>query len=172
MTYTRYILQRIGKAFGINPKGQRNSDIISEKHLLRQGEVELGKLTWREVGKIDALAESYQHLCRLAEHHEQLSKNLKEGREQLKSLSKAEDKTSPELNKTNKEVASLLSERSALEKEMTEHHRLVGKYIMRHADQLAACRKAASCQRHLLDVLRALGRSIDLNRRLNGTRAR
>ena len=167
MTYPRYILHRIGKVFGINLKVLRSQHINNEKHLLRQGEAELGSLIWQEVDAIGELRHAHRSLCELDGNYRKISKQLLTSREQLVGMDRLDDR----IQGLNKEVARLISERSHLEKQMSEFHREIGKHILLHAAQDSDCRKAASCQRRLVEVLNALRRSIELNRRLNGTRS-
>ena len=65
MTYPRYILRRIGKAFGIHFKSGLNGAISDEQVLLGQAEAQLGRLIWKETESIDALNHTFWNLRKL-----------------------------------------------------------------------------------------------------------
>jgi len=69
----------------------------------------------------------------------------------------------------NKEMSVLRAESSVLDTQMRQLYAEIGRFISRHAAQNPACAKAAASHKGLVDVMRALRRSIALNHRLAGT---
>lgn len=69
----------------------------------------------------------------------------------------------------NKQMSILRAESAVLETQMRQLYAEIGRYISRHASQNPACAAAVSSHRGLVDVMRALRRSIALNHRLAGT---
>ncbi len=69
----------------------------------------------------------------------------------------------------NKEVSILRSESGLLETQMRQLYAEIGRYVSRHAATHPKCAAAASSHRGLIEVMRALRRSIALNHRLAGT---
>jgi len=66
----------------------------------------------------------------------------------------------------NKEMSVLRAESGLLKTRMRQLYAEIGRYISRHAGQDAACSAAAASHQGLVDVMRALRRSIALNHRL------
>ncbi|MCX8497353.1 MAG: hypothetical protein ORN51_14320 [Akkermansiaceae bacterium] len=69
----------------------------------------------------------------------------------------------------NREVSSLRAEIGVLETQMRQLYAEIGRYVSRNATHVPACNKAAVPHRSLVDIMRALRRSIALNHRLAGT---
>lgn len=69
----------------------------------------------------------------------------------------------------NKEMSILRAESGVLDTQMRQLYAEIGRFVSRHSAQHAECAKAVSGQRGLVDVMRALRRSIALNHRLAGT---
>jgi chromosome segregation ATPase len=69
----------------------------------------------------------------------------------------------------NKEMSTLRAESALLDTQMRQLYAEIGRFVSRHAANHAACAAAASSHRGLIDVMRALRRSIALNHRLAGT---
>jgi chromosome segregation ATPase len=69
----------------------------------------------------------------------------------------------------NKEMSLLRAESAVLDTQMRQLYAEIGRFVSRHAAQHPACAKAAESQKGLVDVMRALRRSIALNHRLAGT---
>lgn len=69
----------------------------------------------------------------------------------------------------NKEISILRAESGVLDTQMRQLYAEIGRFISRHAAQDPACAKVASSHQGLVDVMRALRRSIALNHRLAGT---
>jgi chromosome segregation ATPase len=68
----------------------------------------------------------------------------------------------------NKEISVLRAENGLLETRMRQLYAEIGRYVSRHSHQDPACGAAASSHRGLVDVMRALRRSVALNHRLAG----
>jgi chromosome segregation ATPase len=69
----------------------------------------------------------------------------------------------------NKEMSILRAESALLDTQMRQLYAEIGRFVSRHAAQHAPCAEAASPHQGLVDVMRALRRSIALNHRLAGT---
>ncbi|MEO5914008.1 MAG: hypothetical protein ABIS50_07220 [Luteolibacter sp.] len=69
----------------------------------------------------------------------------------------------------NKEMSILRAESALLDTQMRQLYAEIGRFVSRHALHHPACAAAASSHRGLIDVMRALRRSIALNHRLAGT---
>jgi chromosome segregation ATPase len=69
----------------------------------------------------------------------------------------------------NKEMSILRAESGLLDTQMRQLYAEIGRFVSRHAAHHPACAAAASSHRGLVDVMRALRRSIALNHRLAGT---
>jgi len=68
----------------------------------------------------------------------------------------------------NKEISGLRAETGVLDTRMRQLYGEIGRYVSRNANHDPACAAAASTHRGLVDVMRALRRSIALNHRLAG----
>ena len=69
----------------------------------------------------------------------------------------------------NKEMSILRAESALLDTQMRQLYAEIGRFVSRHAANHPACAAAAASHRGLIDVMRALRRSIALNHRLAGT---
>ena len=69
----------------------------------------------------------------------------------------------------NKEISILRAESGVLDTQMRQLFAEIGRFVSRHAHQDPACAKAIPSHQGLVDVMRALRRSIALNHRLAGT---
>lgn len=69
----------------------------------------------------------------------------------------------------NKEISILRAESGLLDTRMRQLFGEIGRYVSRHAKNDPACHAAAKKHHSLVDVMRALRRSIALNHRLAGT---
>lgn len=69
----------------------------------------------------------------------------------------------------NKEMSMLRAESALLDTRMRQLFAEIGRFVSRHAGQHPACSKAVSANQGLVDVMRALRRSIALNHQLAGT---
>ncbi len=68
----------------------------------------------------------------------------------------------------NKELSILRAESGLLDTRMRQLYAEIGRYVSRHASQDPACAAAAASHQGLVDVMRALRRSVALNHRLAG----
>ena len=73
------------------------------------------------------------------------------------------------ISEGNKEISILRAESGVLDTRMRQLYAEIGRYISRHANQDLACAAAAASHSGLVDVMRALRRSIALNHLLAGT---
>ena len=69
----------------------------------------------------------------------------------------------------NKEISILRAESAVIDTRMRQLYAEIGRYISRHANQDAGCAAASATHSGLVDVMRAMRRSIALNHRLAGT---
>jgi chromosome segregation ATPase len=69
----------------------------------------------------------------------------------------------------NKEISILRAESGVLDTQMRQLYAEIGRFISRHAAQDPACAEVVASHQGLVDVMRALRRSIALNHRLAGT---
>lgn len=70
---------------------------------------------------------------------------------------------------SNKEVSTLRAESALLDTQMRQLYAEIGRFVSRHSHQHSASKAISSSHRGLVDVMRALRRSIALNHRLAGT---
>lgn len=73
------------------------------------------------------------------------------------------------ISEGNKEISILRAESALLDTQMRQLYAEIGRFVSRNTLQHPACAAAASSHRGLVDVMRALRRSIALNHRLAGT---
>ncbi len=69
----------------------------------------------------------------------------------------------------NREISLLRAENSLLETQMRQLYAEIGRYVSRNANSDPACAAAAASHQGLVDVMRAIRRSIALNHRLAGS---
>jgi len=69
----------------------------------------------------------------------------------------------------NREISLLRAENGVLDTQMRQLYAEIGRYVSRNANTNPACAAAAASHQGLVDVMRALRRSIALNHRLAGT---
>jgi len=136
-------------------------------------EEELDKVRGRLEQLKDRFTELKNERDALTERIQQGDRQLDEINAKLATLSEQNREAAAEafkvINAVNKEVWQLRAESGLLETRMHQLHAEIGRYVSRHAFHDAACRKAAASQRGLVEVMRALRRSIALNHRLAGT---
>ncbi len=70
---------------------------------------------------------------------------------------------------SNKQLSELRAGSELLDTKMRQLYAEIGRYVSRHAKTNAACATAAASHQGLVEVMRALRRSIALNHRLAGT---
>lgn len=69
----------------------------------------------------------------------------------------------------NKEISILRAESGVIDTRMRQLYAEIGRYVSRNANQDPACATASASHHGLVDVMRAMRRSIALNHRLAGT---
>jgi chromosome segregation ATPase len=111
MTPTRYLLARIGQAFGYVRRAQRMADAASEMHLLREAEAYLGEAVWDKVENIEALSVEYWNLRKLIKEHDGVQAKLVACQERL---DRAHEERAALLNSTPETSEDLLDRRAAL----------------------------------------------------------
>ena len=72
------------------------------------------------------------------------------------------------IGEANREVSTLRAELSVLDTRMRQLYSEIGRYVSRKAFSDANCAKTAKPHHGLVDVMRALRRSVALNHRLSG----
>jgi len=73
------------------------------------------------------------------------------------------------ISEGNKEISTLRAESGLLETQMRQLYAEIGRYVSRNTHHDPACAAAAASHLGLIDIMRALRRSIALNHRLAGT---
>jgi chromosome segregation ATPase len=73
------------------------------------------------------------------------------------------------IGERNKEISILRAEGAVLDTQMRQLYAEIGRFVSRHTHQHPGCRAAVESHRGLVEVMRALRRSIALNHRLAGT---
>lgn len=73
------------------------------------------------------------------------------------------------IGERNKEISILRAESAVLDTQMRQLYAEIGRFVSRNTHQHPGCRAAVESQRGLVEVMRALRRSIALNHRLAGT---
>jgi hypothetical protein len=69
----------------------------------------------------------------------------------------------------NKEISVLRAESGVIDTRMRQLYAEIGRFVSRNSNQDPACAAAAASHHGMIDVMRALRRSIALNHRLAGT---
>jgi DNA repair exonuclease SbcCD ATPase subunit len=116
---------------------------------LKEKRLEIGKLIEAGDAKIDAVDQKL----------DQLKKDRRsDAAESFQAISEG-----------NREVSSLRAEIGVLDTQMRQLYAEIGRYVSRNATHVPACSKVAVPHRSLVDIMRALRRSIALNHRLAGT---
>lgn len=65
MTRTKYLIARIGLAFGIQRRNLRMTDAATETHLLRDAELHLGLMLWEKCENLEAVSVEYWNIRKL-----------------------------------------------------------------------------------------------------------
>ena len=116
---------------------------------LKEKRLEIGKLIEAGDAKIDAVDQKL----------DQLKKDRRsDAAESFQAISEG-----------NREVSSLRAEIGVLDTQMRQLYAEIGRYVSHNATHVPACSKVAVPHRSLVDIMRALRRSIALNHRLAGT---
>jgi chromosome segregation ATPase len=96
---------------------------------------------------------------------DEVEEKLKEMRQQRRLLASEAFQV---IGEGNKEISVLRAESALIDTQMRQLYAEIGRYVSRNAAQNAACAAAASSHQNLVDVMRALRRSISFNHRLAG----
>jgi chromosome segregation ATPase len=96
---------------------------------------------------------------------DQIDQQLKEERQKRRVEAADSFQT---IGESNKEISAIQSETSAFTSQMHQLYIGIGRHVSRNTDRDPACARAARDHRGLVDVMRALRRSIALNHRLSG----
>lgn len=139
--------------------GGRDEDIASVKSRLNELKQEFVRLKEERIrigAEIDAGDAQLDELERILEQHR---------RERRESASA----TFQTIGEINKDLAVLRAEDGLLDTRMRQLYAEIGRYVSRRAHQDPLCTDAIRDHRALVDVMRALRRSIALNHKLAGT---
>lgn len=128
----------------------------------------------------ERLAELKVTFAELKEVRAKIAKEIEEGDAKLdvvdaKLLEKKQErrvhasKAFQVIGDGNKQMSVLRAEDALLDTQMRQLYAEIGRFLSRHASHHAACAAATESHRGLVDVMRALRRSIALNHRLAGT---
>lgn len=137
------------KAAGIEAVTARLAELKTRFEELKQERAQLA----RDIEQGDA---------RIDEVDDQLAQ-LRQNRREEASASFAA------IGEGNKEISTLRVECSLLDTQMRQLYAEIGRYVSRHHSRSSACQSAAEPCRGLVEVMRALRRSIAYNHRLAGT---
>lgn len=118
-------------------------------NVLKQQRVEVGELIEQGDAKLDLVDEK-----------------LREQRQQRRVQASEAFQV---IGEGNKEISILRAESGVLDTQMRQLYAEIGRYVSRHANHDPACAAAAASHQGLVDVMRALRRSIALNHKLAGT---
>jgi chromosome segregation ATPase len=95
-----------------------------------------------------------------------LDVELKESRQQRRMLA---SEAFQAIGDGNKEISTLRAETALIDTKMRHLYAEIGRYVSRNSNRDPDCAKAADSMHGLVDVMRAMRRSIALNHRLAGT---
>lgn len=116
---------------------------------LKQERIRIGHLIEEGDAKVDAVDEK-----------------IREGKQQLRIQATEAFEV---IGEGNKELSALRAESGLLETQMRQLYGEIGRYVSRNTKRDPACAAAAAAHQGLVDVMRALRRSVALNHRLAGT---
>ncbi len=97
---------------------------------------------------------------------DQVDEKIKEKRQERRILASAAFQV---IGEGNKEISLLRAESGVIDTQMRQLYAEIGRYVSRNTRRDPACAAAAAAHHGLVDVMRALRRSIALNHRLAGT---
>jgi hypothetical protein len=97
-----------------------------------------------------------------------VDEQLKEMRNQRRLLASEAFQT---IGEGNKEISGLRAESALIDTQMRQLYAEIGRYVSRNVHQNSACAAAASSHQNLVEVMRALRRSVAYNHRLAGNNA-
>lgn len=111
MTPPRYLLWRLGQAFGISLTGRHASHAANETHLLREAEEVLGRLCWEYCEGIEELSVEYWNLRKLTKRHAELASQLENA---SNTLQQSQDQRANLLEQVVDSTKDLVEERRSL----------------------------------------------------------
>lgn len=111
MTSSRYLIARLAQSFGYFRKNQRMADAVSEMHLLREAEAQLGIAIWQKVEDVEELSVEYWNLRKFIKEKEQIHKKVEECQIEL---DKAHEERASVLNNTPEIHQELIDQRILL----------------------------------------------------------
>jgi len=117
MTPTRYFIARIAQSFGYLRRSHRLGDAVSEMHLLREAEAQLGAAIWENVEGIEALSVEYWNLRKLIKERDLIRVQLTACQEKL---DQAHEKRTLLLNSTPDNQQEWFDQRTALLTELEQ----------------------------------------------------
>jgi chromosome segregation ATPase len=108
MTSSRYLIARVAQTFGYFRRSQRMADAVSETHLLREAEAQLGMAIWEKVEDIEELSVEYWNLRKFIKEKELIRKKVEDCQIEL---DKAHEKRVSVLNNTPEVHQELMDQR-------------------------------------------------------------
>ncbi len=186
--------QRIALLTDLETVARRRDEIVAEAREIRRSydglKMKLEVLTNESSGS-DANKEGIEKVKRRLDEHKAKFAELKQLRIQVGSEIEAGDAkvdlVDEQLNEKkkdrrfhaseaflvigegNKEISLLRAESGLLDTQMRQLYAEIGRFVSRHTALHPACAAAAASHQGLVDVMRALRRSVSLNHRLAGT---
>ncbi|RPJ34344.1 MAG: hypothetical protein EHM17_07015 [Verrucomicrobiaceae bacterium] len=135
---------------------------------------EIAKVKTRLVELRGKFSELKQERIRIGHLIEQGDLKVDELDEQLKDEKRQRRFQASEafqaIGEGNKEISILRAESGLLDTQMRQLHAEIGRHVSRNTTLESACAAAAASHQGLVDVMRALRRSVALNHRLAGSR--
>lgn len=125
------------------------------------------------------LAELKQQFAELKEVRTRVGVEIEEGDKKLDQIALELEEIKKErhsqaseafqiISEANKQLSSLRAELGMLDTQMRQLYSEIGRFVSRHSFNDAHCAQAVKSHRSLVDVMRALRRSVALNHRLAG----
>lgn len=157
---------------------RRNYDGLKVKSEVLTGEAGKSDVAVAELDKVKAsLAELKAKFSALKEERMEIGTKIEEDDARIDTIAgKINDlkreqydlasKAFQVIGDTNKEISGYRAELGVLETRMTQLHAEIGRYISRNSANDAACSEVARSQKALVEVMKALRLSINLNHKL------
>lgn len=157
---------------------RRNYDGLKVKSEVLTGEASQSDVAVAELGKVKAsLAELKAKFSALKDERMEIGTKIDAGDAQIDDIAdkinglKKEQydlasKAFQVIGDTNKEISGYRAELGIVETRMTQLHAEIGRHISRNAATDSACAEVARSQKSLVEVMKALRLSINLNHKL------
>ena len=157
---------------------RRNYDGLKVKSEVLAGEAGSSAVAVAELEKVKAaLAELKAKFSSLKEERMEIGTKIDAGDAQIDEIASKINGLKKEqydlaskafqvIGDTNKEISGYRAELGVLETRMTQLHAEIGRYISRNAVSDSACAEVARPQKSLVEVMKALRLSINLNHKL------